>query len=243
MLISEATNRTGIIQLLEDLTNTQSSSTSSYPVAVKIRDINSAFDDYQNLVKQSSGTWQADDSNHVKYPNMKFNLSSTQQDYTFTVDEQGNQVQDIYRVEIKNADGVWTLLKPYDEFLEEEAIGARELLTGTPARYYKTANGIFLDVTPNYNSTLGIRMFYTRSPDYFTTTDVTNETKEPGIPNGHHRYLAYKPAYWYWLPKDTAKANAYLSEVMRIETSIQKDISLRNRDERPRMASSYHSTR
>lgn len=191
-----------------------------------------AFDDYQNIVKQASSTWQADDTNHTKYPNMTFNVTTTQQDYTFTVDEQSNQVQDIYRVELKNPSGVWTLLTPYDEFLEEEAIGARELLTGTPTRYYKTANGIFLDVTPNYSSTNGIRMWYTRSPDYFLSTDTT---KKAGIPNGHHRYLALKPAFWYWLPKDAAKASLYRNELSTIETSIAKDISLRNRDERPRL--------
>lgn len=243
MLISEATNRTGIIQLLEDLTSTQSSSTSSYTTATKVRDINLAFDDYQNLVKQASGTWQADDSNHTKYPNMKFNLVSGQQDYSFTEDEQGNQVQDIYRVECKDANGTWQLLTPYDEMLEDTALSAQETSSGTPTRYYKTANGIFLDKTPNYNSTLGVRMFYTRSPNYFTTTDVTNETKEPGIPNGHHRYLALKPAYWYWLPKDSTRASLYANELTKLETSIGKDISLRSRDERPRMSVNQESNR
>lgn len=243
MIISKVSDRTGIIQLLEDLTVGKSSSSTSYSTAVKLRDINNAFDDYQNLVKQSSGTWQADDTNHTKYPNMKFNITSGQQDYTFTEDEQGNQVQDIYRVEIKGPDNKWRLITPYDEMREETALSEQETLSGTPTRYYKSANGIFLDRTPDYDMTLGIRMFYTRAPNYFTTADVAAETKEPGIPNGHHRYLAYKPAYWWWLPRDTAKANAYLSEVLRIEESITKDISLRNRDERPRFVVSQHSSK
>lgn len=241
MVYSETTNRTGIVQLLEDLTDTGGTASSeSYAIGQKTRDINLAFDDYQNLVKQASGTWQADDFNHTKYPNMKFNVVSGQQDYTFTVDEQGNQVQDIYRVECKDANGTWKLLTPYDEMLEDTALSAQETETGTPTRYYKTANGIFLDRTPNYNSTLGIRMFYTRSPDYFLTSDTT---KEPGIPNGHHRYLALKPAFWYWLPKDSARASVFLSEIQRIETSIAKDIALRNRDERPRVMARQESNK
>ena len=241
MVYSDTTTRTGIVQLLEDLTDTGGAASSeSYAIGQKTRDINLAFDDYQNLVKQSSGTWQADDFNHTKYPNMKFNITSGQQDYTFTVDEQGNQVQDIYRVECKDASGTWQLLTPYDEMLEDTALSAQETETGTPTRYYKTANGVFLDRTPNYNSTLGIRMFYTRAPDYFTTSDTT---KEPGIPNGHHRYLALKPAFWYWLPKDSARANVFLSEIQRIETSIQKDVALRNRDERPRVMARQESNK
>lgn len=228
MQFSDTSTRTGIVELLEDLTSTQSATGGSYPLATKTRDINLAFDDYMNLVKRSSGTWQADDSNHTKYPNMKFNLVINQQDYNFTEDEQGNQVQDIYRVECKDSNGNWMLLTPYDEMAEEDALGLRETITGLPTRYYKTANGIFLDVTPDYNSTLGIRMFYTRSPSYFLSSDTT---KEPGIPNGHHRYLALKPAYWYWLPKDNTRATLYKNELLQLEDSIKHEYSGRKRDE------------
>ncbi len=240
MIYSDTVNRLGIVQVLEDLTSTQSASTSSYPLATKTRDINMAFDDYQTIVTEASGTWQLDDSNHTKYPNMKFDVVSGQQDYNFTEDEQGNQVQDIYRVECKDANGVWQLLKAYDEQSEAESMSARELLSGTPTRYYKTANGIFLDVTPNYNSTLGIRMFFTRSPSYFLTSDTT---KEPGIPNAHHRYLAVKPAYWYWLPKDSQRASLYFAELEKIEKMISDSVSQRVRDERPRLMANVENSR
>lgn len=232
--------RTGLIQGLEDLTSTQSASSSSYPLATKTRDINLAFDDYQTIVTEASGTWQLDDSNHTKYPNMKFDLVSGQQDYSFTEDEQGNQVQDIYRVECKDANGKWQLLLPYDEQSETESLSARELLSGTPTRYYKTANGIFLDLTPNYSSTLGIRMFFTRSPNYFLTSDTT---KEAGIPNAHHRYLIVKPAYWYWLPKDTQRASLFFAELEKIEKMISNSVSQRVRDERPRMKANIENNK
>lgn len=227
MIFSNTTTRVGILQLLEDLTGTQD--VSSYSTAVKTRDINLAFDDYQNLVKKVANTWQADDSNHTKYPNMTFNLVSGQQDYAFTTDEQGNQVQDIYRVECKDANGNWRLLNPVDEMRYNQAISQLDTQTGTPTEYWKTANGIFLCVKPNYSQTSGIRMFFTRSPSYFTTSDTT---KEPGIPNGHHKYLAWKPAFLYWLPIDSAKANIYAQEVKKIEDEITEDISHRNRDEK-----------
>lgn len=244
MVINDTTTRTGIVQVLEDLTSTQSASTSSYPLATKIRDINMAFDDYQTIVTEASGTWQLDDSNHTKYPNMKFDVIAGQQDYSFTEDEQGNQVQDIYRVECKDANGVWQLLKAYDEQSEAESMSARELLSGTPTRYYKTANGIFLDVTPSYNSTLGIRMFFTRSPNYFTIAGGTTVSPtSPGIPNAHHRYLAVKPAYWYWLPKDSQRASLYFAELQKIEKMISDSVSQRVRDERPRLMANVENSR
>lgn len=238
--------RNGIVQVLEDLTSTQSASTSSYPLATKTRDINMAFDDYQTIVTEASGTWQLDDSNHTKYPNMKFNLLSGQQDYNFTEDEQGNQVQDIYRVECKDANGQWQLLKAVDEMNFTEAISHIDTLSGTPTEYWKTANGIFLKVKPNYNQRLveegeaGLRMFFTRSPSYFTTSDTT---KEPGIPNAHHRYLAVKPAYWYWLPKDSQRASLYFAELQKIEKMISDSVSQRVRDEKPRLIPNRESSK
>jgi len=227
MVFSDTTNRTGIIQSLEDITSTQD--VSSYSTAVKTKDINLAFDDYQNLVKQVAGTWQADDANHTKYPNMYFDLFSGQQDYTFTEDEQGNQVQDIYRVECMMPDGSWTLLNSVDEMRYKEAISQIDTQSGTPYEYWKTANGIFLKVKPNYTQVNGIRMFFTRSPNYFLASDTT---KEPGIPNGHHKYLFWKPAFFYWLSKDIERANICKNEVEKIEAEITKDISNRNRDEK-----------
>jgi hypothetical protein len=226
MVFSDTTNRTGIVQSLEDLTGTQN--ISSYSTAVKTKDINLAFDDYSNLVKQVSSTWQADDTNHVKYPNMYFNLVSGQGDYAFTTDEQGNQVQDIYRVECMMPNGTWKLLTPVDE-MSGDSITEIEAQSGTPDSYWKTANGIFLKVKANYSQTNGIRMFFTRSPDYFLSSDTT---KVPGIPNGHHKYLFWKPAFWYWLPKDTARAQICKQEVDKIEAEIMEDISNRNRDEK-----------
>jgi hypothetical protein len=237
MVFSDTTNRTGIVQLLEDLTSTQSASTSSYPLAVKTRDINNAFADYKMISSAASSSWQDDDTNHSDYAEIYGSIVSGQQDYTFTEDENGNQILDIYRVECKDAAGNWQLLQPYNENLEITALEAQATSRGTPFRYYKTANGIFLDKTPNYNSTNGLKIYYNRTPSYFLSTDTT---KEPGIPQMFHRYLAYKPAFWYWLPKDSNKASIYKSEVDKMEISITEYFNKRAKDERPRIAPKYY---
>lgn len=75
-------------------------------------------------------------------------------------------------------------------------------------------------------------MFFTRSPNYFTTSDVAAETKEPGIPNGHHRYLAIKPAFWFWMPKDITRATVFQNEILKIEKEIEDEYSERPRNQR-----------
>lgn len=233
MVFSDTTNRTGIVQLLEDLTSTTGSASTNYNLATKVRDINNAFADYQMISTMAAGTWQADDTNHVDYAEIYTSLVANQQDYTFNEDELGNQILDIYRVECKNESGDWVLLQPFDENRETQALEAIAENSGTPYRYYKTANGILLDRKPSYNSTNGLKIYYSRTPSYFTTADTT---KEPGIPQMFHRYLAYKPAYWFWLPKDANKASIYLNEVTKMEQSITDYYQKRKRDERQRIS-------
>lgn len=238
MLINDTTNRLGVIQLIEDKTNTQSSTSSSYPLRTKLRDINMALDDYAVLVNNSSGTQQGDDTNHVDNPSFKTNLVSGQQSYSYTVDENSNQILDIYRIECKDANGNWYVLIPYDEFGDDVAISQRETLSGAPKGYYKMGNGIFLDVKPNYNQRLveegegGLRWFSNRTYKYFVAdgSDAVTPTV-PGIPNPHHRFLAVKPIYWWWADKDPAKASYWLNEVNKLEKSIEKFYSDRKRDE------------
>jgi hypothetical protein len=242
MQLFEGTNRTGMIQLLEDWTGTESSS--NYTRQVKTRDLNLGLDDYMSLSIPSSGTWQADDFNHTRYPNFTFDIVSGQQDYNFDEDEQGNKILDIYRVEIKDANGVKHLITPYNEMAEESSIWEQESTTGTPTRAYKVANGIFFDPTPNYNSTNGGRIWYARTPKYFTVASGTSDdTTEPGIPNSHHVYPVLWATYNYWLPLDTAKANLYGAQLAAKKKEIQEYYSKRTRDERPQMKARVESTR
>jgi hypothetical protein len=192
----------------------------------------------------SSGTWEVDDTNQTDYPIMMTNIVANQQDYSFTIDETLNQVLDIFRVEIKDANGNWQLVEAYDEYAETTSLSQQQTETGTPTRYSKTANGIFLDRTPSYNSTNGLKIYYARTPSYFTITGGTTVSPtKPGIPDMFHRYLSFKPAYHYCLAKGLPQAQAYKLEVDQLEKAIEVYHSQRTRDEKPRMRVLYSSTR
>jgi hypothetical protein len=242
MQFSDSANRTGIVEYLEDLTKTQSATTSSYPLKSKTRDINNAYGDYFLLAIQSSGTWQVDDTNQTDYPIITTNLVSSQQDYSFVFDGSStpNQILDIYRVEIKDANGIWQLLSAYDENQEDTSLSAQATSTGIPTRYSKTANGIFLDLIPSYNSTNGLKIYCARTPSYFASTDTT---KKPGIPDMFHKYLSLKPAYFYCLANGLQQAQAYSMEVDKMELAIKNYYSKRTRDERPRLSVRQESNR
>ena len=196
---------TEILTLISERTNTQNTTTSSYPVTSKTRDINLALDNYFILANQYAGNWRpADDTNQTDYPVVYADVVSSQQDYSFTVDENGNQILDIYKIRMLQPDGVtWVTLKQIDQNEIKDA-QLNTTSSGTPTEYYLTANGIFLVLPPNYNSTDGLEIWINRTPVHFTASDVSTGTKVPGIPLIHHEYLVVRPSYFYAADKGLA---------------------------------------
>ena len=96
---------TEILAQIQELTNTQNTTTSSYTTVSKTRDINSALNKVQLIRIQNEGKWQVDDTNQTDYPIITGDLVANQQDYSFVTDAEGNRIRDIYRGEIKGSTG------------------------------------------------------------------------------------------------------------------------------------------
>jgi hypothetical protein len=200
----------------------------------------STWDRYLELAFRSSGKWQFDDSNHTKYPFIKANIVSGQSDYTFDTDEQGNLILDLYRVAILQSatDTEYKYIPPMDQQSGDKYsdLVTETSATGIPDRYDKTANAIFLEPTPNYSATNGLKLMINREASYFESTDTT---KMPGCPGIHHDYFFLRPAM------DEARRNSLANykilqeevikfegdEARRITGSIEKYFSRRSKDE------------
>lgn len=228
---------TEILTQISEWTTTQNSTTSSYTTVSKTRDINTALNWYMVLANQGAGNWRpVDDTTQTDYPVVYFDIVSGQQDYSFTTDENGNQILDIDKVRIKNSNGVdWHTLTQ----INKDTITDAQLSTvnsGIPNEYYLTANGIFLVQKPNYNSTDGGEISISRSPVYFTAGDVSTGTKKAGIYWMHHEYLALRPAYFYAAAKGLSNKNDLKVQLYGqdgrggMEAAIKKYYRDRNRD-------------
>lgn len=191
-------------------------------------DINIALDDAFSIIFKSAGTWQFDDISHTDYPIIKTDLVSGQRDYTFTEDEQGNLILDIYKVMIKTPDGKMVDIKPVDRNKSGRALESFETLTqGTPTEYDKLSNGIFLDPIPSYGSVGGLQIFINREGSYFSTSDTV---KKPGFAGLFHEYLALVPAYKYARDKQMKNVSLLERDVQAMEEKIRQYYATRERD-------------
>lgn len=216
---------TQLIDLIDDNVKTNSV---SYTTADKTRDINIALDRVFALIFQVGGTWQFDDSNHTDYPIITTNIVSGQRDYPFTTDEQGNLILDIYKVMVADEDGLFREITPVDQQSYAPSNYTDGLNTqGQPNSYDKTANGIFVDPIPNYNSTGGLKVFINREGSYFTTSDTT---KKAGFAGLFHEYLALRPSYQYAFRNSLANTSVLKSEMLEMENAIMDYYKAREKD-------------
>lgn len=235
LVFSDTSTKRGILQTIEkelgwDFGEITGNTTR---LAYFTSDVNLAWDDYVSLALQASGKWQFDDSNQTDFSIIYTNLVSGQRAYLLTTDEQSNLILDIYKIAILQSatDTVYREIDPVDAQSDEEGIDlvGETATQGTPIRYDKTGNGIFLDPIPSYNATNGLKVYINREPSYFVSSDTT---KKPGCPGLHHRYFAVKPALDFARRNSLSVEGSLRAEVQRLEASIVEYFSKRSKDER-----------
>lgn len=246
--------KSGIIDIAYRITDADAN---KWPLLEVVSDINLAVDAFMAIAIPASGTWQLDDSNHTDYPIITTNLILGQRDYSFTIDGSGNLILDIYRVMVKNPDGIFYDIVPTDQQSKPNwaampvsavnySVGNTMVdgqnRQGNPTHYDKTANGIFLDLIPNYNSTGGLKIFINREAQYFTvpTINIADNTK-PGFPGIFHEYFAIASALRYAKRKglkivgggNKTTNPGLMGDVQNMEQAIEDYYGQRIKDERP----------
>lgn len=215
----------------------------SYPRADLTADENLAIDRFLSIAIPASGKWQLDDSNHTDYPIIKTNLVSGQRDYSFTEDENGNLILDIFRVTRANPSGIFEDIKRVDMQSDQDVTGFYDgqNLTGTPNKYDLTANGVFLDAIPNYNVTGGLQLHINREASYFTTSDTT---KKVGFDGRFHEYFALYPSILYCKRnKMFDLADRYQIDLDKMEALIKYTYAGRERGQRRSLKANVENCR
>lgn len=218
------------------------SNSSNYTIADKTADINLALDNVWAMIFKAGGTWQYDDSSHPDYPIITTDLVTGQRDYAFVTDQQGNLVLDIYKVLVAQPNGTFVQITPVDVQSEKDTAGFYDGLNiqGTPSRYDKTANAIFLDTIPNYSLTDGLKVYINREGISFVPGDTT---KKAGFAGLFHEYLALRPSYQYAYRNSLKNANALLGELLKMEKAIKDYYGKRERDVRQAMRPNVESNK
>jgi len=203
------------------LTNTNST---SLPDATMVVLANNALERVESLILQADTRWQFDDTNNTDLPIATTALVADQQDYSFATSHLS-----ITRVELKNSDGNWILLKPFDQNdLYNQSLTDYLKSSGTPMYYDKLGSSVFLYPKPNYSQASSLKIWFKRGPSYFVVGDTT---KFPGFNALYHDLIPYWIAYDYAVANGLKNANQLMSAIQQKEQALLDDYALRNKDE------------
>jgi hypothetical protein len=220
MRLSDTTNKNGLIQECEFWTNLGDGTISGDTTLLKVfvNRLNRSYDRVMPLLLSYSDTMKWDDSaNHTKHPIGYFDIESGVGDYEFLADEQGNSILNIVALSILQSASATEYAElgrlTLDDPRAERAMSPNPSDTGVPSRFLERNNTVFFDVVPNYNATNGGKLFFERSPSYFSASTLT---KTPGIPEPFQALLAQE-ASKDWLA-------VHKSEQVGLLTTLQNQI-------------------
>jgi hypothetical protein len=193
MKYSDSTNKTGLVELIRRLTNTDAN---SYPIADLTADFNSIYDEYVSLALSADDTWQWDDAAQTKLPIATTNIVSGQRDYQFDA-----EILKVLKVLVADSNGDFREIEQIDP--QEKNVYSQDMTTqsvlGTPVKYDLLGDSIRLYPRPDYNYAKGLKVYYQRKQTEMLASDTT---KVPGIPSLFHSGLAFGTAHLFALVKN-----------------------------------------
>src|SRR3990167_6329620 len=206
------------------------SDSTSYTDAQLWRRINQGYEETVSLILNCDGRWQFEDENFTTYPIATTTLVDSQNDYSFETAH-----LEIERVEVKDSGGLWHLLSPIDISQVGEAIDEFYKIDGLPLYYDKNGKSLLLYPAPAAGSVTlaaGIKVYFKRTADLFTSAQVTTGTRVPGFPSPFHMILAYKAAIPFCVAYRPGRVLALMAQVLKFEDGIKKHFGRREQDRR-----------
>lgn len=175
--------------------------TTEYTAANRLISTNRWYEQIVSIILDSMDGWDWDDSNRTDFPVATSSLVASQQDYAFP-----SNLLKIKRVEVSYDGQNWFRAQPLDINQVSDPMNSTANVNNifsTTSPYYDTEfNGIKLYPVPTATSTSGLKIYYTREPAEFTSTEVTTGTKEPGFAKPFHLMIALGMLYDWYSAKD-----------------------------------------
>ena len=166
------------------------SDTTSYPLAVKLRRVNVAYEKVIGRIIAQDGEWEFDDTNFTDFPRGVDDLVASQNDYSFDTSHLM-----IESVEVMDTNGDYYFLRPASKSDYSVPLDVYYKTDGKPEVYDKDGGSVLIYPAPatgSVTTTDGIRVNFRRTASIFTSAEVTTGTKVPGFASPYHMILVYE---------------------------------------------------
>lgn len=195
------------------------SNSSTYTDTDKERNINIRYQETAALIWESAGDWQYDDSNATDFGIATTTLVADQADYELPA-----TCQRVQRVEIKDGDGNYQVLKQVD--IQEIPLSTTEYhsISSTPLQYDIVGRSIFLYPKPGTGYVTlaeGLKIYFDRD-----VTNLSTSTDSPGFATAYHRILSLGAAIDF--SKDENDVRKWSIQKAALEQGLKNFYAKRN---------------
>jgi len=218
MEFSNTANSQGLCEDVDFLCGT---TTASYPLVAKVRNINQAYYDVNRLIWDSCDTWQYDDSNNTDIPKVLTTLTGGTHQYAVP-----STAQKIRRIEIKDINGLTTKLRPID--YKDIGISLPEYMSADGLPIYYDLIGNYINLYPgpaatHVTTSSGMAVYVDRNVTLFTSGSTT---AAPGFAPQFHRLLSLQAALDF--EKDPQQRQLFLAEKGQLTEGLKRFYSSRS---------------
>ena len=202
----------------------------SMPDAKLLRRLNAGYEFEVGEIINADGTWQFDDSRYTNLPIGVATMIDGQSNYTFD-----SSMLEIENVKIKDINGVWHIIKPWDQ--SQSTIPLENFLryTGFPVYYDKEGNTISLLPPPKgtiITLVAGLKIQFKRTANIFTLGNLSDSTVIPGFASPYHMLLPLRAALPYAMTYKKDRVQLIQSEILRLHTGLINHYAQREKDRR-----------
>lgn len=166
--------------------------TSVFTNANRLLSINNHLNRIHTNILRSQDEWDYDDGGNSTLPILTADLVANQQYYTLP-----SGIIDIKRLEVSMDGSNYYKAMPIDINEIQKATNSSNLSDFSQNEpYYDliSSDTMALYPIPSSNVSAGLKIWISREPVEFTSSELTTGTKEPGFDSLFHQLLAYGPA-------------------------------------------------
>lgn len=205
--------------------------------------LNQAYLKVVAKVLEADRRWTWDDSNYTDFPIGSATLVAGQEDYTLPAATSSGNASTILRVvkiAVLDTAGVEYIVH-HDDSRSIAELNKLYTTSGTPQFYKLIGNSVKLFPAPaaaNVTLTAGLKVYFQRSPDAFTSSDTT---QQPGLPEPLHRLLSLEASMDYASARGLPNVEYLQTKTTEMYSILEAMIPDRNRDAKPRLTPSVEN--
>lgn len=224
--------------------------TTSLTAAQLLIFVNNAYEDIIGKLIALDTNWIFGDSNFTSLPTGLVTMVNSQEGYQLagngtTGVNTSNPLLTFLGASVKDVNGNWIPLQHISlwEMFDQGTDPAEFFETDGRPQYYELREDFIIlypapDNAVSVTLTSGLKVFYQRGADLFTSGQVTTGTKTPGFASPYHPILAYKGALPYALKFKPERVPEIQKEIGRLENEMLQFYTKRDKTDQPRMTMS-----